>query len=114
MLERPLAAERAHLADAKTLAAFLAPLSKKRGSSTAKQPFAGPRAVLAYLSRHTWMYRRAMTARSSEPRPRANNLPIFLVPSRKLRKRKEIHSNLTALRSCFCYCAARALNQLKS
>jgi hypothetical protein len=83
MLERLLGAERAHLADAKTLAAFLAPLSKKRGFVYGQaEGFAGPRAVLAYLSRYTWMYRRAMTALSSEPRPRANNLPIFLVPSR--------------------------------
>src|SRR5258705_8542684 len=42
-----------HLADAKTFAAFLAPLSKKRWFVYAKRPFAGPRAVLAYLSRYT-------------------------------------------------------------
>jgi hypothetical protein len=41
------------LADAKTFAAFLAPLRKKRWFVYAKQPFAGPRAVLAYLSRYT-------------------------------------------------------------
>src|SRR5882672_3476285 len=34
-------------------AAFLAPLSKKRWFVYAKRPFAGPRAVLAYLSRYT-------------------------------------------------------------
>jgi len=43
----------ADLADAKTFAAFLAPLSKKRWFVYAKRPFAGPRAVLAYLSRYT-------------------------------------------------------------
>src|SRR3982074_1441107 len=63
MLEKLLAAHgacrlqflgsHAHLADAKTFAAFLAPLSKKRWVLYAKQPFAGPRAVLAYLSRYT-------------------------------------------------------------
>jgi hypothetical protein len=63
MLEKLLAAHgagrlqflgsHAHLADAKTFAAFLAPLRKKRWFVYAKQPFAGPRAVLAYLSRYT-------------------------------------------------------------
>jgi hypothetical protein len=43
----------AHLADAKTFAAFLAPLGKKRWFVYAKRPFAGPKAVLAYLSRYT-------------------------------------------------------------
>ena len=43
----------AHLADAKMFAAFLAPLSKKRWFVYAKRPFAGPKAVLAYLSRYT-------------------------------------------------------------
>jgi len=63
MLERLLAAHAAgrlqffgsyaHLADANTFAAFLAPLSKKRWFVYAKRPFAGPKAVLAYLSRYT-------------------------------------------------------------
>jgi hypothetical protein len=63
MLEKLLAAHRAgrlkfhgshaDLADAETFAAFLAPLSKKRWFVYAKRPFAGPRAVLAYLSRYT-------------------------------------------------------------
>ena len=63
MLEKLLAAHQAgrlrflgshtHLADAKTFAAFLAPLSKKRWFVYAKRPFAGPGAVLAYLSRYT-------------------------------------------------------------
>ena len=63
MLEKLLAAHEAgrlqflgshaHLADAKTFAAFLAPLSKKRWFVYAKRPFAGPKAVLAYLSRYT-------------------------------------------------------------
>jgi hypothetical protein len=63
MLEKLLAAHgagrlqllgsHAHLADAKTFAVFLAPLRKKRWFVYAKQPFAGPRAVLAYLSRYT-------------------------------------------------------------
>src|SRR6266704_1589220 len=63
MLEKLLAAHaagrlqffgsHAHLADAKAFAAFLAPLSKKRWFVYAKRPFAGPKAVLAYLSRYT-------------------------------------------------------------
>jgi hypothetical protein len=43
----------AHLANAKTFRAFLAPLRKKRWYLYAKHPFAGPKAVLAYLSRYT-------------------------------------------------------------
>ena len=43
----------AHLADAKAFAALLAPLRKKRWFVYAKRPFAGPKAVLAYLSRYT-------------------------------------------------------------
>jgi hypothetical protein len=43
----------AHLADAKAFAAFLAPLRKTRWFVYAKRPFAGPKAVLAYLSRYT-------------------------------------------------------------
>jgi Putative transposase/Transposase zinc-binding domain len=43
----------AHLASAKVFAAFLAPLRKKRWFVYAKRPFAGPKAVLAYLSRYT-------------------------------------------------------------
>src|SRR3981189_470279 len=63
MLEKLLAAHgagrlhffgsHAHLADAKAFAAFLAPLRKKRWFVYAKRPFAGPTAVLAYLSRYT-------------------------------------------------------------
>jgi hypothetical protein len=63
MLEKLLAAHEAgslrflgshaHLVDAKAFAAFLAPLSKKRWFVYAKRPFAGPKAVLAYLSRYT-------------------------------------------------------------
>src|SRR5262249_11511884 len=41
------------LADAKAFAAFLAPLKKKRWLVYSKRPFAGPKAVLAYLSRYT-------------------------------------------------------------
>jgi hypothetical protein len=43
----------AHLVEAKAFAAFLAPLRKKRWFVYAKRPFAGPKAVLAYLSRYT-------------------------------------------------------------
>src|ERR1700716_2020838 len=43
----------AHLASAKGFATFLAPLRKKRWFVYAKHPFAGPKAVLAYLSRYT-------------------------------------------------------------
>jgi Putative transposase/Transposase zinc-binding domain len=63
MLEKLLAAHQAgslrfsgahaHLTDAKAFTALLAPLSKKRWFVYAKRPFAGPKAVLAYLSRYT-------------------------------------------------------------
>jgi Putative transposase/Transposase zinc-binding domain len=43
----------AHLADAQAFALFLAPLRKKRWFVYSKRPFAGPKAVLAYLSRYT-------------------------------------------------------------
>jgi hypothetical protein len=43
----------AHLTAAKAFAAFLAPLRKTRWFVYAKHPFAGPKAVLAYLSRYT-------------------------------------------------------------
>src|SRR5438132_3867376 len=43
----------AHLADAKAFAAFLASLRKTRWFVYAKSPFAGPKTVLAYLSRYT-------------------------------------------------------------
>ena len=43
----------AHLASAKAFRAFLAPLRSKRWYIYAKRPFAGPKAVLAYLSRYT-------------------------------------------------------------
>ena len=42
-----------HLADPDQFAAFLAPLRKTRWFVYAKRPFAGPKAVLAYLSRYT-------------------------------------------------------------
>ena len=45
--------EHAHLADAKAFAAFLAPLKRKRWFVYSKRPFAGPKAVLAYLARYT-------------------------------------------------------------
>ena len=43
----------AHLASPKAFRAFLAPLRRKRWYLYAKRPFAGPKAVLAYLSRYT-------------------------------------------------------------
>ena len=43
----------APLADATTFAKWLASLKKKRWFVYAKEPFAGPKAVLAYLSRYT-------------------------------------------------------------
>src|SRR5438309_12100923 len=43
----------AHLADAKAFAALLASLRKTRWFVYAKRPFAGPKTVLAYLSRYT-------------------------------------------------------------
>jgi hypothetical protein len=42
-----------HLASPKAFRAFLAPLRRKRWYLYAKRPFAGPKAVLAYLSRYT-------------------------------------------------------------
>jgi hypothetical protein len=63
MLERLIAAhaagqltffgEHAYLSDAKTFAGYLAPLKRTRWFVYAKRPFAGPKAVLAYLSRYT-------------------------------------------------------------
>ena len=46
-------AEHAHLAGDKAFAAFLAPLKRTRWFVYCKRPFAGPKAVLAYLSRYT-------------------------------------------------------------
>ena len=43
----------AHLADPAKFAKLLAPLKKKRWFVYAKEPFAGPKQVLAYLSRYT-------------------------------------------------------------
>jgi len=43
----------ADLADAKAFSAFLKPIRKTRWFVYAKRPFAGPKAVLAYLSRYT-------------------------------------------------------------
>jgi hypothetical protein len=45
--------DRAHLADPRAFAAFLKPLRKTKWFVYAKRPFAGPEAVLAYLSRYT-------------------------------------------------------------
>jgi hypothetical protein len=45
--------EHAALADARTFAAWLAPLQQCEWVVYAKRPFAGPAAVLAYLSRYT-------------------------------------------------------------
>src|SRR5262249_30338645 len=63
MLEKLAAAHRsgkltffgahAHLADEKAFTAFLAPLKRTRWFVYSKRPFAGPKAVLAYLSRYT-------------------------------------------------------------
>ncbi len=43
----------AHLAEAAAFKAFLAPLKKTKWFVYSKRPFAGPKAVLAYLSRYT-------------------------------------------------------------
>jgi Putative transposase/Transposase zinc-binding domain len=43
----------AHLADRRAFLRHLSPVRKKRGVVYAKPPFAGPEAVLAYLSRYT-------------------------------------------------------------
>jgi len=63
MLEKLAAAHKAgkltffgahtHLADSKAFATFLAPLRRTRWFVYSKRPFAGPKAVLAYLSRYT-------------------------------------------------------------
>ncbi len=45
--------DHAHLADAQSFAAYLAPLRKAEWVVYAKHPFGGPEAVLAYLSRYT-------------------------------------------------------------
>jgi hypothetical protein len=45
--------DHAHLADAQSFAAHLAPLHKAEWVVYAKRPFGGPEAVLAYLSRYT-------------------------------------------------------------
>ena len=45
--------DRAGLANDATFAAFLAPLRKTEWVVYAKEPFGGPKAVLAYLSRYT-------------------------------------------------------------
>jgi hypothetical protein len=42
-----------HLADARAFAAFLAPLRQTKWFVYSKAPFAGPKAVLAYLARYT-------------------------------------------------------------
>jgi hypothetical protein len=46
-------ADDAHLAEAQSFAAFLAPLRKAEWVVYSKRPFGGPEAVLAYLSRYT-------------------------------------------------------------
>jgi hypothetical protein len=45
--------DHAHLAEAQSFAAYLAPLRKTEWIVYAKRPFGGPEAVLAYLSRYT-------------------------------------------------------------
>ena len=45
--------EQSHLADRKTFAIYLAPLKRIKWYVNTKRPFAGPRQVLAYLSRYT-------------------------------------------------------------
>jgi len=45
--------EHAHLAEGKAFVAFLAPLKRTRWFVYSKRPFAGPKAVLAYLARYT-------------------------------------------------------------
>ena len=45
--------ELAHLADSRSFKAWLAPLRQIEWVVYAKRPFAGPQAVLAYLSRYT-------------------------------------------------------------
>jgi hypothetical protein len=43
----------AHLADARAFKRFLRPVRRRKWFVYAKRPFAGPKAVLAYLSRYT-------------------------------------------------------------
>jgi hypothetical protein len=49
----PFFGERLHLADAQAFSRYLRPLGKAEWVVYAKRPFAGPEAVLAYLSRYT-------------------------------------------------------------
>jgi Putative transposase len=68
---RPLTFCGAHaaLVDATAFAAYLAPLKGTRWFVYAKRPFAGPKAVLAYLSRCT-IVSRSRTGAWSRPMPR--------------------------------------------
>ena len=65
--------EHAHLASADAFAAFLVPLRKTKWFVYSKRPFAGPKAVLAYLSRYTHRVaisnRRPPRKRPMRPRP---------------------------------------------
>ena len=54
--------EHAHLSETRAFAGFLAPLKKTRWFVYSKRPFAGPKAVLAYLARYT--HRVAISNRS--------------------------------------------------
>jgi hypothetical protein len=58
--------EHAALADAMAFARWLAPLRKCEWVVYAKRPFAGPQAVLAYLSRYT---HRVAISNSATPGP---------------------------------------------
>src|SRR5262249_41384120 len=63
----------ARLTDAKAFAAFLAPLRKKRWFVYSKRPFAGPKALLTYLSPYTPPLSVALPPRGRplDPRPDA-------------------------------------------
>ena len=64
----------APLADARAFARALAPVRRKRWVVYAKPPFAGPKAVLAYLSRYT---HRVAISQPAHPRLRREKRQLW-------------------------------------
>ena len=74
----------AHLADQRAFLRHLSPVRKKRWVVYAKPPFAGPQAVLAYLSRYThrWPSRTAGSSASTRPAsPSASRITAAPAPT---------------------------------
>jgi hypothetical protein len=71
------------LADRKAFAALLAPLRKAEWVVYAKQPFGGPQAVLAYLSRYT--QRRHLQSPADRSRRDRRHLQVEGLPDRRTR-----------------------------